>query len=71
MISRLREWWIILPDRLKMLSWRLSYGLHANILRLIDRYLEKRGEQRVVVMDFDDIPIMWEQDDFRTLVDDI
>ena len=65
----MRDWLITLPDRLKIMGYRLRAWKDAAVLRFIDKYLADRQEERTtVVPDFDDLPVLFDYADF-TVVD--
>lgn len=65
-----RDLIITTSDRLKV-AWRaLLARLEALALRLIDRYLARRDEERSPkLLAFDELPVLWDEDDFATIGD--
>ena len=61
----MRDWLITLPDRFKVLGYRLRAWKDAAVLRFIDKYLADRHEERTpVLLDFDDLPVLFDYADF-------
>ena len=58
------------PDRLKT-AWRmLQVRVEAALLRLIDRYLARRDEERTPrLLEFDELPILYDEADFPVVRD--
>jgi hypothetical protein len=67
----MRNLFFTLPDRLK-LAWRAARGWwHALFLRWIDRFLARRGEERVpILLDFEDLPVLYDEADIPALFDE-
>jgi hypothetical protein len=64
----MRECLVTLPEHVKILRWRLRSRLERAVLRLVDRYLAGRGEERtVVLLDFEEIPVLFDEADFGVL----
>ena len=64
----MRTWWITAPERIK-LAWRaLREWIAGALLRLVDRYLAERGEERTnVPVEFYEIPVLYQEKDFVEL----
>ena len=71
-LGMVRELIVTLPDRLK-LAWRVFLAwLEVIELRLIDRRLTRRSEERQPkLLAFDEIPTLYDETDFPLVTDDI
>lgn len=57
----MRDFFVTLPDRIKVLVYALLGRIDAFLLRLVDRFLEKRGEERVsALISFEELPILYD-----------
>ena len=66
----LRELFITLPDWLKLARFRLIDRLDTFVLRLIDRYLLRRDEERTrLLLPFEELPVLYDEDEFP-IIDD-
>lgn len=70
-MAMVRELIVTLPDRLK-LAWRVILAwLEATELRLIDKRLARRNEERTPqLLAFDELPVLYDAEKFP-LVDDV
>lgn len=63
---RIRDFVITLPDRIKLLRYRLHRRLHLIIISLIDRYLDRIGERRVSqLIAVEEMPVMFSDVDLE------
>ena len=59
----MRDFIITIPDRIKIFAYKVFGRIDAFLLRQIDRFLQKRGEERVsVLLTFDELPILYDFD---------
>lgn len=64
----MRDFIVTVPDRLKVGWYRLSARVNALLLRLVDRFLQKRGEERVsALISFEDLPVLYDFGDLPYL----
>jgi hypothetical protein len=59
----MRDFFVTIPDRIKVFVYALLGRVDAFLLRLVDRFLKKRGEERVsALLSFDQLPILYDFD---------
>jgi len=62
----MRDFLTMLPDRVKVARYRFLSWIEKLWLRIIDKYLAERKEERVwQVLDFDDLPVLFDEADFQ------
>lgn len=70
MRPKLRNFFLVLPDQIKIMWYRLKAWLNALALRSVDRYLAQRNEHRVPsIVKFEELPIIYSRDNFLVLYD--
>jgi hypothetical protein len=61
----MRDFIVTVPDRIKVFVYGILGRIDAFLLRQIDRFLQRRGEERVSTLyTFDELPILY---DFASL----
>ncbi|MBK7107501.1 MAG: hypothetical protein IPH62_19715 [Ignavibacteriae bacterium] len=59
----MRDFFVTIPDRIKILVYAILGRIDAFLLRQIDRFLQKRGEERVsTLFTFEELPILYDFD---------
>lgn len=59
----MRDFFVTFSTRVRVLRWRLGRWADNLILRVIDAYLERRGEQRaMIVPTFEELDVLYEYD---------
>jgi hypothetical protein len=59
----MRDFFVTIPDRIKVFVYALLDRIDAFLLRQIDRFLQKRGEERVsALLSFDELPVLYDFD---------
>lgn len=59
----MRDFLVTIPDRIKVFVYALLGRIDAFLLRQIDRFLQKRGEERVsTLFTFEELPILYDFD---------
>ena len=59
----MRDFLVTIPDRIKVFVYAILGRIDAFLLRQIDRFLQKRGEERVsALLSFEELPILYDFD---------
>ena len=59
-----RDWLITLPDRWRLARYAARGYVEAFVLMLIDRYLDRLGQTRVLKpLDYDELPVLYDNVD--------
>lgn len=68
----MRDFVVTLPDRFKVWQFSLRTWLDALALRLVDKYLASREEERTSkLLEFDELPVLYDFADFEVVPDEI
>jgi hypothetical protein len=59
----MRDFVVTIPDRIKVFFYAFLGRIDAFLLRQIDRFLQRRGEERVSMLyTFEDLPVLYDFD---------
>lgn len=59
----MRDFFVTIPDRIRVFVYALLGKIDAFLLHQIDRFLQKRGEERVsALFTFEELPILYDFD---------
>jgi hypothetical protein len=59
----MRDFFVTIPDRIKVFVYALLGRIDTLLLRFVDRFLKKWGEERVsTLLSFDQLPILYDFD---------
>ena len=65
-----RDLLVTFPERLQAAHRALTARLEAALLRLIDRFLARRDEERAAkLLNFDELPVLYDETDFPVVLD--
>ena len=70
MATSVRDLLVTFPERLRAARRALTARLEAVLLRLIDRFLARRDEERAAkLLNFDELPVLYDEADFPVVLD--